>query len=412
MSPTLLLGGLGTPHDDLAAAALRSLGHDAATLGILDNQAAEAGRALLGKGHCAPALFTTGGLVRTVAAHGGGPLACVVASTCGPCRYALFEPAWRRALALAGLPQIGFISLTPPFGRAPDVQAQSLLWRVVDALLLADVLAQQWRSLAPHAQPLDALDAAWGAVVERVCERVSGGASAVEALCGEQQWHAALPMRPWAPLARAVLLGDPWSLHVQGDGQMNLPRVLARAGMELDVPPLATWISYLLWQVRQPPWGNAPPPDPSGAELAARLEAHVPQQLARLSAVLEASPLDVPDMDELAALAAPHLPSGLRGGYGHVEVGLAARAVRQQRAHLVLSVKSFGCMPSAVVADEIVPTVLAGALPFLAVEVCGGGEAARESRLMLRVAAAQQRARMDARPGPGPVGGEVRHGNP
>jgi hypothetical protein len=102
----------------------------------------------------------------------------------------------------------------------------------------------------------------------------------------------------------------------------------------------------------------------------------------------------LPSIDELERLAAPHLPSSSRGGYGHVEIGLAMRAARDRRAHLVISVKSFGCIPSSGIGDAILPTAL-GELPFLSLEVSNDGVAARESRLGLRVGAAREAARAE-----------------
>jgi predicted nucleotide-binding protein (sugar kinase/HSP70/actin superfamily) len=102
--------------------------------------------------------------------------------------------------------------------------------------------------------------------------------------------------------------------------------------------------------------------------------------------------VDLPDVEQLASWAAPYLPAAWRGGYGHVEVGLAARARFEQRAHAVISVKSFGCIPSSGVCDGIVPRVLGDAVAFLALEVSEDAVATRESRLVLQIAAAQARA--------------------
>ena len=105
--------------------------------------------------------------------------------------------------------------------------------------------------------------------------------------------------------------------------------------------------------------------------------------------------MQLPDLDAFEALAAPWLPSDVRGGYGHVEVALALRARAERRAHVVVSIKSFGCIPSSGLADAIVPAALAhegDAMPFLALEVSHDGAAARESRLMMRVAGALREA--------------------
>ena len=193
-----------------------------------------------------------------------------------------------------------------------------------------------------------------------------------------------------------MLIGDPWSAHVSGDGQLNLPQILARAGVEIEAPPFALWIAYVLWQMRADPFGAAPAPRQDAVERARAFESvlYARRRLARRAAGLPDA--ELPSIDELAALAEPFINPNVRGGYGHVEVGLAVRARLERRAHVVLSVKSFGCIPSSGISDAIVPAALNAPLglqddaelPFVALEVSGDAEAARESRLMLRVAAA------------------------
>ncbi len=181
-------------------------------------------------------------------------------------------------------------------------------------------------------------------------------------------------------------------MHVHGDGQLNLPEVLASAGIEVDLEPSVLWLSYALWQARvASPWGQREPNTTRRAR-ALKLEDALRESAASASLALAVGGVALCSIDELAAHAAPFLPSTLRGGYGHVEIGLAVRAALQRRGHFIVSVKSFGCIPSAGVADAIIPTALNGALPFLSLEVCGSGSSVTESRLAMFAAAAHDRA--------------------
>ncbi len=391
---TLLVGGLGWPHDTLVAAALRAQGHDVANIGPLDRGALERGRAALPRGQCAPLLFTTGALLDAVASLPGRRLAYLGLQSCGPCRYALFEDSWRRAVREAH-PQadLGFVLLDQsPVGITERLGSRPLL-HLIETLVAADAVAEQIRRLGPRVEALDALDAAAAEAVGAMAADLAGGAEPLDALATHARWHEDVTRRPLGPLARAVVIGEPWSLHVSGDGQLNLPRLLAASGVEAEVPPVALWIAYMLWQQRAVTWGPERP-DPSSVRAAATLERFLEDAMEEAADATALEGFALPDLDALAELAAPHLPAGLLGGYGHVEVGLAARARLARRAHLVISVKSFGCIPSSGISDAIVPTVL-GDMPFLALEVCGDGEAARESRLMMRIAAALERATQD-----------------
>lgn len=383
-SRTLLVGGLGSPHDALVAAAVSASGHAAEALGAPDADALELGRASLPRGQCAPLLFTTGTLLREARARRGSPLAYLGVRSCGPCRYALFEPAWERALAEDGHSDVRIVSARQSAPELAALLGTGALLTALDAIAVADVLRETSNRLRPHVVDPDALERRARDVATRIAARIAGGEAPAGALERERGWHRGLARRPTAPLARAALIGEPWSLHVDGEGQLHLPDVLARAGVEVEVPPVALFVRYVLWQARAHPW-------------AAALDRRVCDAAAAAARAAGVGGFEIPSPDELARHAAPWLPGSLTGGYGHVEIGLAARARAERRAHLVLSVKSFGCVPSSGVSDAIVPAVLGREVAFLSLEVCGDGDAARESRLMLRIAGALEAAEAEVR---------------
>lgn len=385
-----LVGGLGWPHDELSAAGLRAQGHDATALGALDVDALERGRGALPRGQCAPMLYTTGALLRAVEA-GGRPVDVLSVQSCGPCRYALFGKGWQGALRGRGLPEVRLREL----GQSPDALAQELGHRgaaaALEILVVADVLVECANRLRPYELAAGSIDEAARAAGRAIANRIADGERPIEAARSQRAWHEGLWRVTERPLGRAVLIGEPWSLHVEGDGQLRLPSVLARAGVEVEVPPLALWLSYLLWQARTAPWGGGPGPDAARLASVRAAEAALATTMESACDAAGLAGFELPSMDELAELARPLLSPALRGGYGHLEVALAVRARRERRAHVVFSLKSFGCIPSSGVSDAIVPTALEG-LPFLALEVCADGEAARESRLMMRVASALDEA--------------------
>jgi len=393
---TVLVGGLGSPHDDFVAATVRALGVPARTTGPFDSDALDRGRRATPRGQCAPALYTTGALLRAVGAHGASrSVARLGVTSCGPCRYALFPDTWARALDREGLPPVHDLGLAQDGEALVERLAGPVGWRLVDAVLAADVLSETRRRIAPHVQDVSALDRFFEDAVANVVTRLESGDDAPRALLAVHAWHRGLVRQAVRARARVAVIGDPWSMHVEGDGQMHLPRLLARAGAEVELPPVTLWLAYLLWQARSAPWGRAEAPDAPTIARVTSLEQRLQVRLAELGEAVGLVRIDLPSIDELAELATPHLPPSLRGGYGHVEVGLAARAVRDRRAHLLVSVKSFGCVPSAGVSDAILPAVLDGAIPLLVLEVSGDGEAVRESRLAMHLAAAQERAAVE-----------------
>src|SRR5690606_21408948 len=61
----------------------------------------------------------------------------------------------------------------------------------------------------------------------------------------------------------------------------------------------------------------------------------------------------LPDMDQVAEVADGYYSNDLRGGEGHMEVGKLIMNVVKNKAHMTLSVKPFGCMPSSGVSDGV-----------------------------------------------------------
>ena len=61
----------------------------------------------------------------------------------------------------------------------------------------------------------------------------------------------------------------------------------------------------------------------------------------------------LPDMDEVAKAGHSHYNQELRGGEGHMEVAKLILNVVKNKAHMTVSVKPFGCMPSSGVSDGV-----------------------------------------------------------
>jgi hypothetical protein len=90
-------------------------------------------------------------------------------------------------------------------------------------------------------------------------------------------------------------------------------------------------------------------------------------------------------MDKIAHVANDHYNNDLRGGEGHMEVGKLIQNVVMSKAHMTLSVKPFGCMPSAGVSDGV-QSLITEKYPgtiFCAVETSGDGRVNFYSRVQM-----------------------------
>ena len=67
----------------------------------------------------------------------------------------------------------------------------------------------------------------------------------------------------------------------------------------------------------------------------------------------------LPDMEENAQISHAFYDNNLRGGEGHMEVGKLILNIAKAKATMTLSVKPFGCMPSAGVSDGVQSMIFA-----------------------------------------------------
>jgi len=198
-------------------------------------------------------------------------------------------------------------------------------------------------------------------------------------------------------LPRVLLVGEPWTILADGDPSYDLARRLARSGAQVEGPKAAEWLRYLLHEEKQ----NLTPlafaelrlapsfsgkgrraqragVGSSGLAEADRALCECWSQLAAAAGISDA----LEDTAEVLSLAAPHYPEELRGGSGALETGRALRAVRDRTAHLILSVKPFGCLPSSGLSDGVLSILLRDSgVRFLVIETTGSADANVESRI-------------------------------
>src|SRR6185369_12803404 len=91
----------------------------------------------------------------------------------------------------------------------------------------------------------------------------------------------------------------------------------------------------------------------------------------------------LPDMNKVAEVSHEYYNNNLRGGEGHMEVGKLILNVINNKCHMTLSVKPFGCMPSASVSDGVQSAIVEkfpGTI-FCPVETSGDGRDRKSTRL-------------------------------
>jgi hypothetical protein len=201
-------------------------------------------------------------------------------------------------------------------------------------------------------------------------------------------------------------------MTTEGDGNYQLTRFLEGEGAEPDIQLVTAWLLYSLWEathdtlerhelrgadtsyyglgkIAEDPFGIAKKLlGVKGAGIAVRA---LFQTFAHAGGLYG---YKLPDMDAIADISHEYYNNDLRGGEGHMEVGKLIMNVVHSKAHMTLSVKPFGCMPSAGVSDGVQSAItekFPGTI-FCPVETSGDGRVNFYSRVMMYLFKAKQSA--------------------
>ncbi len=411
---TLLFGGLTEAHDQLLLAAFKRDGYHAEALPTPDLNGLQQGKEFGNRGQCNPTYFTVGNLLtylqRLRDEQGVSSedivqkYAFVTASTCGPCRFGMYVTEYRKALTDAGFS--GFRVLSFQTGKAVtnDPLVFSISKRfslmLLRVLVMADVINALGYRMRPYEVVAGETDKAQADAIALLTVAIRHKRSLSRPLkLAKKRFHqVTLDLLQAKP--KVSIIGEFWAMTTEGEGSYRLQRFLESEGAECEVQPVSAWFAYLIWAAR------SQHAEASRAGEHNTLQGWFHQAKFRLAGKLLGGyfqyiahklGLDhykLTNMDDLAKISASYYPTQLRGGEGHMEVGKLIQSFRDNKHHLVLSIKPFGCMPSSGVSDGIQPLVMADypSANFLAVETSGDGAVNVYSRVQMALYRARKSA--------------------
>ncbi|MCW8138178.1 MAG: 2-hydroxyglutaryl-CoA dehydratase [Planctomycetota bacterium] len=423
---TLWVSGLTWSQDLFLAAALRGAGYQVQPMTVPDNEALRLGKEFGNRGQCNPTYFTVGNLVKHLRGLEREGLTrqrivdehvFLTAGACGPCRFGTYVTEYRKALRDAGFE--GFrVMLMEQKGRVRQAtgEEQGLRFNgpfyraVLQAFLVGDVLNIMGYRIRPYEVEPGATDAAIERCRAIVVEALETGGSVLRALWRCRGELAAVQVDRLRPKPVVSIIGEFWAMTTEGDGNYELQRFLEQEGAEVHIQPITNWLLYLLWQARNDAArretlrdddagrrglaGRAAWKEAIGVR-AGRLGVHA--VFRTFAAAIGLHGWELPDMDHIARLAHEHYDNDLRGGEGHMEVGKVLDNVQGKHAHMVISVKPFGCMPSSGVSDGVQSLITARhpETIFCPIETSGDGKVNVHSRVQMMLFRAHERARAE-----------------
>jgi predicted nucleotide-binding protein (sugar kinase/HSP70/actin superfamily) len=429
---TLLISGLTAAQDFLTEAALRGLGYKVDYFGMSNNEGLQTGKEFGNRGQCNPTYFTVGSLVKKLIDLRDSGMTSeevvkkyvfLTAGACGPCRFGMYVTEYRKALRDAGFDGFRVMLFQQQGGLSQatgdDVGLEfnpPFFLAVIKAIVSGDVM----NALTYRIRPYEIEPGSTNRAVEE-CKKILYAAlyeqtNVFAALLKVRKVLEAVKVDKLRPRAKTSIIGEFWAMTTEGDGNYQLQKFIESEGGENDIQLTTAWLLYNVWEVARDTRERAELRSHDGGHygLDGMGELDVSKRLAMMRGAEAALRLGfqafafpaglfdyhLPDMDLVAEVANDHYSNDLRGGEGHMEVGKLIVNVVKNKAHITVSVKPFGCMPSSSVSDGVQSLITAkfpGTI-FCAVETSGDGATNFYSRVQMymfkaRIAAEKELAR-------------------
>jgi predicted nucleotide-binding protein (sugar kinase/HSP70/actin superfamily) len=376
------------------------------------------------------------------------------AGACGPCRFGMYESEYRLALRNAGFDGFRVLlfqqsgGLSQSDGEAGLAMNLDFFLGILNALNCGDVMNEVAYALRPFEvtagetdrvldQTMDYLHEVFRKkrpwkLDENMAKYLRGFSDTAEymgkfvnQLKGDEYLPALEQCRDRfntieidrlrvKPIVK--ITGEFWAQTTEGDGNFNMFAFLQREGAQVLVEPIGTWIMYMMHQVVQkyrdfkglnegavlpPIWKLAP---------RAKIEWEYRQKLAKIKLAeaifrneyhkivdaLGGVAHHLTDQYELQRLGHPYYNSRAAGGEGHLEVAKNIYYSNKDLAHMVLSLKPFGCMPSTQ-SDGAQSAVVSNYkdMIYLPIETSGEGEINAHSRVQMALGEAKNKAKKE-----------------
>ena len=376
------------------------------------------------------------------------------AGACGPCRFGMYEAEYRLALRNSGFD--GFrVLLFQQSGGLSQSDAEAgmemnldFFLGILNALNCGDVLNEAAYAIRPYEVVAGETDRQLDSMMDYLHEvfrkkqpwqvgddlaKYLGGfkdtaeyiGKFVNQLKGDEYLPALRHCRDRfdqvevdrlrvKPIVK--ITGEFWAQTTEGDGNFNMFNFLQKEGAQVLVEPIGTWIMYMLHQVVQKyrdlkgmEEGAVAPPL-WRFDKRAKIEWNFRQKVAKLKlaeAIFKAEYHKIvdtfsgvahhlADQYELQRLGHPFYNSRAGGGEGHLEVAKNIYYSNKDLAHMVLSLKPFGCMPSTQ-SDGAQSAVVSNYkdMIYLPVETSGEGEINAHSRVQMALGEAKAKAKKE-----------------
>jgi len=418
---TILFGGMTLLQDKLVMAALANWDKRCVALPNPDFDAFRLGKAYGNRGQCNPTYFTVGNLVKYLqklrdeqgmsSEEIVQKYVYVTANGCGPCRFGMYITEYRKALRDAGFE--GFRLFSFEHNKVSDGEGgeqtltfpPSFFVKPIKAVMIGDILTILTHQMRPYEIEPGSTDQAVDQCYAVVAEALEQKQSLRKALQKCRKILETVKLDRLQVKPKVLIMGEFWAAMTEGDGNYNLHRFLETEGAECVPQPIMNRLLLSLWEGGYFFDKKVDLEDEDAAmidfgSMKVKLSLAVVKRIVKMyfgyyARLLGLRGYALPNIEKLAALSEAYFPADVDGGEGHMEVSHLLECIEEKLAHLVISVKPFGCMPSSSVSDGIQSLIVSRypSANFLSIETSGEGAANFYSRVQMALFKAKQAAK-------------------
>lgn len=465
---TLLFGGFTFRHEYLIKCHFERLGYKVEVLPTPNTDAFQKGKEYGNNGQCNPTYFTVGNLVQYLEHLRDDKKMStddimnnyffITAGACGPCRFGMYEAEYRLALRNSGFDGFRVLLFQQKGGlKQAEVKAglelnADFFMGLVTTINMGDLLNELANQIRPYETEAgetdrvlnEALHFLGEAIKEIAVPEVTGKLREIlsdkrpdtletldlvvkflDLLTTEDYTE---PLREVArrfneiqvdrlqPKPVVKVTGEFWAQTTEGDGNFNMFRFLQAEGAEIITEPIATWLTYMLWQEKIKAKDRRQLDEADSElkwwEIKKRLQLDAKyfkkraamafadkvyrREYDRIREALGGTTHAIVDMFEMEKIAHEFYHTRSEGGEGHLEVAKNIYYTVKGIAHMVLSLKPFGCMPSTQ-SDGAQSAVINHFkdMIYLPIETSGEGEINAHSRTQMALGEAKAKAKRE-----------------
>ncbi len=409
-STTILFGGLTYNHDYLLEGALQGMGYNAKYLPVPDNHSLSVGKEYGNRGQCNPTYYTVGNLIKYLQNLQASNIdriddkyVFLTAGSCGPCRFGMYEAEYRKALRDAGFPDFRVLL----FQQSGEMN-QGKEWgleltpKFFIALIKTIMAGDMLNELGYKIRPYEIVPGETDRCIERgrniLYSALKEKKPMRRILKEVNQLFSDIKVDYSRIKPKVKLTGEFWAMTTEGEGNYMLQRWLESEGAEVITEPVSNWVSFIFWEHTE------------RAKERIRVKKGAYKAILGLKAAsllfnyyytsyrraLKFRPDALSSQHKIAEYAKHYYNPRISGGEGHMEIGKHIMSFREKKAHMVVSVKPFGCMPSTQ-SDGVqakVVTDLGNSL-FVSIETSGDSDVNVKSRVQMKLYEARERAKKE-----------------